>query len=301
MKIKGILFTVSSAFLFGFTPVLAKSLYQYGLSSNMVVFLRYFLAILPLFIICKIRKIDMKVTRNELVKIGCIAIFGHSLTTITLYGSYAYISVGTATVLHFYYPIFVAVLSRILLKKTMSNLKKVLLLISTIGVSCFLNSIGNGQMIGIFMSLFSALTFAFYMVATEKFALQKMDSFKITFYFALFVSFITFIVTVVNRDFTLHLSAQNWGNIIILSLATSVFGLVFLQTGIKMIGARDASILSTAEPITSLVFGALLLNEAIKFNEIIGSILILVSVITIIIIDSKVPIKKNSIVIEKNS
>lgn len=284
MKARGIYYSLISAFLFGFTPILVKGIYASGISSNMVVFVRYTFAILPLFLICKYRNVDLKVNKKQFIQIAIISIFGHALTTLTLYGSYEYINVGTATTLHFYYPVFVSLFSFIFLKKSLSKNKKFFLLLSTIGVSFFLDSFDHTQVLGIVMALLSAITFAFYMVATEKFELNNMDPFKLAFYFSVFVSIITFFVTETNNDFTFDIAIWQWVILLVISLGTSVLGLAFLQTGINYIGAREASILSMVEPITSLIFGFVFLNEMVNKNQIIGSILILFSVTMLIMI-----------------
>lgn len=50
MKIKGILFTILSAIIFGFTPALANITYEFGNNSLSMTFFRNLLAIPILFL-----------------------------------------------------------------------------------------------------------------------------------------------------------------------------------------------------------------------------------------------------------
>ena len=72
--------------------------------------------------------------------------------------------------------------------------------------------------------------------------------------------------------------------IIILSLSVG-FGTSLFQFGIKTVGPESTSILSTFEPITSVIIGVLILNEIFGIKTIIGSALILIAVILISIFD----------------
>ena len=64
----------------------------------------------------------------------------------------------------------------------------------------------------------------------------------------------------------------------IVSILASVFGVLLLKIGISIIGSTSAAIFSLFEPITSLIFGVLLLNENLNLMKIIGSLIIFVSI-----------------------
>ena len=53
---------------------------------------------------------------------------------------------------------------------------------------------------------------------------------------------------------------------------------VFFQYGVQYVGAQDAAILSTFEPVTSMIVGILVLHESASLSSMAGCILILISV-----------------------
>jgi drug/metabolite transporter (DMT)-like permease len=57
---------------------------------------------------------------------------------------------------------------------------------------------------------------------------------------------------------------------------------VFLQQGISVLGSSLASLFSMFEPVSCLVFGALLLNETVVIAQAIGCVLILGGVLLLI-------------------
>lgn len=65
-------------------------------------------------------------------------------------------------------------------------------------------------------------------------------------------------------------------------LAASLF-----QLGIKKCGGVKSSMLSTIEPVTGVLIGALIFQEKITVRSAIGMILILLSVLLLTLADSK--------------
>lgn len=66
-----------------------------------------------------------------------------------------------------------------------------------------------------------------------------------------------------------------------ISFISTVIALMAFLKGVKIIGASNAAVLSTLEPIVSIVLGVIILKEKITPIIILGSILILVSVVII--------------------
>ena len=66
-----------------------------------------------------------------------------------------------------------------------------------------------------------------------------------------------------------------------------------LQIGIKHVGASTAAILTTFEPITSIICGALLLGEELTFIKIVACALIMIGVVTMSLSKQKPEAKKN--------
>ena len=189
MKIKGILFTILSAIIFGFTPALANITYEFGNNSLSMTFFRNLLAIPILFFILKYKRISLKVEKKELKHIFILSLIGVALTTALLYSSYSYIGVGVATTLHFMYPIFVALACRFIFNETLGKRKVLSLVMAFLGVALFMDMKSSNNLLGALMALISGLTYAFYIVYLEKKELVKINPYKLSFYIVSFVSF----------------------------------------------------------------------------------------------------------------
>lgn len=74
---------------------------------------------------------------------------------------------------------------------------------------------------------------------------------------------------------------------VLVALVANLIGMVLFKAGVKIISATATAILSTFEPITSLILGMLVFKEILSWYHIVGSILIIISV-TIVAFRKKV-------------
>jgi drug/metabolite transporter (DMT)-like permease len=61
----------------------------------------------------------------------------------------------------------------------------------------------------------------------------------------------------------------------------TAFSIYSLLTGIGLIGASKAAIVSTTEPAVTVFLGAVLLNEPLSLVKLVGGLLIVVAVISL--------------------
>jgi drug/metabolite transporter (DMT)-like permease len=83
------------------------------------------------------------------------------------------------------------------------------------------------------------------------------------------------------------------------SIVSNLIGMVFFREGLKHINATTATIMSTFEPITSLVIGVIVFKELLHWYHFIGSALILLSVV-IVAMSEKEKELQNQVGVNKN-
>lgn len=276
-----------SAVVFGFAFTLGPMTYGEGGSNpTTLTFLRNILSLPALFLILRQLKISLHVTRNELISLIILGGIGNALTTLLLFISFSLIDVGIATTIHFIYPVFVT-LGCVIFFKEKLGLKKVLsLFIATCGIACFFfgvdtsQGINGGMFFGLVLAVVSGITYAFYIIYLDKSGLKNQPVFKISFYVALISSITMGIYGTLVGELTLTtLTPKAWGISTAFSLLCTVVALSLLQIGIKHVGASTAAILTTFEPITSIVCGVILLGESVTTIKIVACTLIMVGVV----------------------
>ncbi len=281
-KYKGYLAVIVSGTTFGCMPLLAKNIFASGGNAINLVFWRFFIPLPLLYLIMKNNKnISTKITKEELKKIILVGSIGYAGTAILLFMSYNYISSGMATTLHFVYPIFVILASIIIYKEKANPIKIFSVALCTIGIFLLYNGDSKGDILGIGLAFLSGITYSFYVMYLDKSGLKDMDSIKLTFYLCLIASFVMFAFSIGTGSFTVSITPLGWLLTIVLAIAVALGAVNLLNLGIKIIGPQSASILSTFEPITSVVIGVLVFKEKLDLKILIGCMLILLSVIII--------------------
>ena len=298
-KKKGIFYTVVSASAFGLTPLLCVYAYTAGANPETLVFLRNLFVIPVLFIILKIQKIDLRMDVKTMFKAFLVGVFGMTATALLLYNAYNYLPVGTVTTIHFLYPVFVALAGLIFFKERVSMMKGILLTVATAGVFFFLEKGGNistsNLLIGIILSVVSGATYAFYMVGVERFGLNKINSYKLTFYLSIFSSIAVLIYALATNKFVMF-DMQPIGFLyaFIIAMGTSFLAVYTLQLGIKYLGAGDAAIFCMFEPVTAVLGEWLILGVGLTLMKVIGCVVILGSVTLMTILDKKAETSKEA-------
>lgn len=287
-KYKGYIAVIISGMIFGCMPLVAKIIFNNGSNPISLVFYRFLFTLPVLYLINKRENISMKVTKKELKLIIIVSIFGYSSTAVLLFLSYNYISTGLATTLHFVYPIFVTIGCILFFKEKLNFVKILCAILCTLGISLFLQdlSINNG-LIGIVLSFLSGITYSFYMILIEKSSLRDIPPFKLTYYLCLVSSGILFIYSIITKTFTVQISLLGWILTVIFSIVVSVGAVTLLQVGINIIGSQSAAILSTFEPITSVLIGIVIFSEPLNLKIILGIVIIISSVILLAVENNK--------------
>ncbi|MDO4289472.1 MAG: DMT family transporter [Eubacterium sp.] len=289
-NIKGTFYVILSAVLFGFTPILGKITYLQGSNAIMLTFLRALFSVPILFAILKFQGIDLKITRIQARELLILSFIGSAITTVFLYQSYNYIPVGTATTLHFVYPLFVALGAVIIFKEHLSLAKIVALILATGGITFFANGL-NGGGLGILLALVSGLTYAFYILYLDKSSLLTLHPMKLSFYINLIISLCVLIYGLATQSLTLALTPSAWGLSLAVAVLCGFLGITLFQMGVKLVGSTTSAILSMFEPITSVFCGILLLGEPLEIKSILGCVLILLGVTVLTLFKGKAPDK----------
>lgn len=286
-KQEGIISVITSAIIFGAMPLVAKMVYEENGNSLTLTFIRFLLSIPLLYLIIKIKGgIDLKITKLEFYKISLLSILGYSATAILLFTSYSYISAGMATTVHFIYPVLVVVACMVIYKDKPNIIKIISVILCIVGILMFYNNEGLLNIHGIIIAFSSGITYAFYILYLEKSILKDMNTLKLTFFLCTISSVVLFLLCITTGNLVLNMTLKGWLLTIILSVSITLGGVCLFQNGIKIIGSQSSSILSTFEPITSILLGLLILNETLTFKTVLGIIFILVASLLVAVFEN---------------
>lgn len=286
LRVRGEIFLLLSGFFFGLQPFFAKIIYAHGGDAYGLLFLRFAISGAVFAIIYILQGNNISITKEECLSIFILSI-PEAAMCILLFLSYAYISSGLASTLHFSYPAAVIVLEILIFRKKVSKIKLLCLLFCAIGIGIFYQPDGNINLMGMAMALSSGVAYAVYIIVLTHGKAGKIPVVKLSAWLSLMIALEFAIMMLILGKFKFEMDTAAWGMSMFMSAVISTAALLTFQIGAPLCGAQTAALLSTIEPVSSILLGVIFLGEHMSIRIFIGICFILMSIIIQIKKDEK--------------
>lgn len=290
-KIKGILFAALSSSTFGLAPFFTISLIMAGYSTFEALSYRWGVASLFLFLVGVFSGIKFRMSWRDFRTVFCLSLF-RATTSFSLVVAYQNIASGVASVIHFMYPLAVALTMMFVFKEPKSKTIISAIVISIIG-AVFLStgniesSGGGDTVLGIVMSTISVFSYAGYIVGVRRTRAVNIPSVPLT----CSVMGIGAVLFIIGGFFTggirIETDPHIWLYIAGLGLVATAISNISLVQGIKLAGPTLASIMGAMEPLTAVVIGIFVFGETFSWHTAVGIVLILFAVLLVILKQQK--------------
>lgn len=282
-KIKGFAAGILAAMFYGTNPLGSLPLYADGINSASILFYRYGLAVAIFAIVMLVIHEPFKVKPGHLIRLAMLgAIF--SMSSTALYLSFLYMDAGVASTILFSYPIMVAVLMVVFFHEKASWLTALSIALATTGIGLLYNGDGETKLssTGLALVVVSSLLYANYIIAVQRWK-HPYSSVTFTFWIVLFgLATVLIFSLVTGEHLQLFTTAKQWACGIQLALLPTVLSLFLMNIAIANIGSTPSAILGALEPVTAVVIGVTVFDEAFSTRLAIGIALILSGVILIV-------------------
>lgn len=288
-SLKGYLFVIISAVIFGCNPLMVRSIYDGGINSLSLVLLRNLLSLPVLGILAFRKEKTLRIPAKALPSVFSIGLMGCCITPILLFSSYRYIASGTATVFHFVYPAAVVLGEVLVFRKKLPAGNLISVFVCAAGISLFYSPGESLDPAGSALALLSGVTYAIYILLLSNFRFPHVTGFLLSFHVSVISSIVMFAVCAASGQMTLPATAEIWIDCFLFSLVVNVGAVVLFQQGTFLIGGEKSSILSTLEPITSVIIGMAVFQETVGIRTLLGSVLVIAASVLITLTDRKQP------------
>lgn len=266
--------------IFGSIGLFVKKI---SLSSSQIALLRGVIG--SIFLICTSILSKEKIAFKSIkANIKLLALSGAAIGVnwIFLFQAYKYTTVSNATLSYYFAPIFVMILSPLLLKEKLTLKKGLLIMVAMVGLFFIINtaeSVALGHynhLVGISYGIMAAVLYAS-VILMNKF-MKDISGFETTLV-QLVLGAIVLLPYVLIKDGVSSFNFSKESIIYILILGVVHTGIAYLVyfTAMKEIKGQSIAILSYIDPLSALIFAAIFLGETMGVVQIFGGILILAS------------------------
>ena len=264
---------ISALLLFGLNGIVAS---QIPLNSYEIVFLRTLIGsilLIALFLIGK-GKLHINIYKKDAL---FVVLSGIAMGTswMFLYEAYQQIGVSLSSLLYYCGPIIVMILSPIIFREKLTAPK--LLGFATVLVGIFLVNgnapQGNSNTWGLLCGAMSAVMYFFMVILNKQ---SKSISGMENSVIQLVISFLTVAVfTGIKQGFVIHVPAAAWIWILILGVVNTGIGCYLYFSPLTKLPVQTVAVCGYLEPLSAVVFAAVLLGEKMTIVQIIGAVCII--------------------------
>jgi len=274
-RLTGILLVVLSAAAFATLGILGRYAYADGMDALTIMALRFSLAALVMLILLAARRESLPRGRGLLLLIGMGAI-GYVGQAYCFLTALKYASPGLVALLLYLYPVFVTVLSAVWLREPITRRRAFTLGLALIGLALTVGPAG-GQWRGAVLAIPAALIYSVYILVGARVMreVSAIRSSAVIFLSAVAVSFHKKAANGPQQPAT----GMGWAVIAAMVGIATVVPVVAFLAGMARIGPTSAAMISTLEPLVTVLLAALLLGETLPPVTLLGGALILAAVL----------------------
>lgn len=226
---------------------------------------------------------------NFMIIYGLVVALFNSMWTFSV----QYNGAAVATVMAFSSPAMTALLSRIVHKETFSSIKIISILLSIAGIifvsGAYNIATWNLNPLGIIFGLLTGLMFAIYNLQGKAAADRHINSWTALLHSFAWATIFLFFFNIGNDLFIsgktpladmlwLGDSISGWGILFFLGVVPTLGGFGLYTLSIRYLSPTTANLIATLEPAFTAVWAYLFLSEILTGAQLIGSLLVLVSV-----------------------
>ncbi len=281
LHLKGYIQIATAAVLFGLIGIFVKLTTQMPLGSIIFYRLLFGLVAIALFFTCCRRLSELRPGQKKqyLLLLGLI----QAGTMLSYFFSVKHTSVSIAVLLLYTAPVYVTLLSPLLLKEYINRRSIFALAISIIGVilvirpDTLFQDVDYTYLIGLAAGLVSGLLYGG-MTLTSRY-LKDYYTGTAQGAWALLITLLIF--SPYSIAITAKILLDNLAVLVLFGLIPTALALVLYLSGLMHVRAQNASIVALLEPVSAVVFAYIILSEPVTISMLAGGALILLGAVII--------------------
>lgn len=279
--LKGYTQIATGAILYGLIGIFVKMTTQMPLGSIIFYRLLFGLIAIAIFFACCRRLSELRVVKKKqyILLLGLM----QAGTMLSYFFSLKHTSVSIAVLLLYTAPVYVTLLSPILLKEYISHRSIFALAISIVGVilvirpGTLFQDVDYTYLIGLAAGLMSGLFYGV-MTITSRY-LKDFYTGTAQGAWALLITLLIF--SPYSVAITAKVLLDNLTVLFMFGLIPTALALVFYLSGLMQVRAQNASIVALLEPASAVVFAYLILSEPVTVSMLAGGALILLGAVLV--------------------
>lgn len=270
------------------------AVYAYGAGATVssLLFLRFLFAALIFFALMAWRKQPLRVGKRQLMGLFVLGGVLYTMQSLSFFSSVQYISTSLAALVLYTFPVFVAILSYFVDKEALGFKTVAAMLLSLAGMGLVLGLSFDGvDPVGVLLAFGAALFYSVYIIVGNRIG-KGLSAYATSAYVSLFAALSLFGVSQAQGGLSLTFDAQGWWALAGIVVFSTVLAIGLFFRGLQLIGSTKASVVSTAEPVVTILCSAAVFGETLGWMQLLGGCAVLAGAVLIVSGKDKEPVKQ---------
>ncbi len=283
-KTAGILIAIAGIVLFSAKAVMVKMAYRYDISSEHLLLFRMGFS-LPFYILIAIfskRSTTYTMRTKDYLWLVFFGVIGYYMASYFDFLGLQYIKAGLERIILFIYPTLVVLISRIFLKKKITQQQSLAIVITYIGVIITfwgeLQLDASDMVLGAFLIFLSAVTYASYLVGSG-WLIPKLGVVTFTSY-AMIIASLCIVIQylLLDRGTLTEYPTEVYVLGGLMAVLSTIIPSFLVSAAIAKLGASNFSIIASLGPVSTIILAFFLLGERLSAIQIMGAMIVLIGV-----------------------
>lgn len=266
--------------------ILAKVAFEEGSNAPTSLFWRFGLASVVFWVVLAARRQVARIPRQRVVGFAVMGLL-FSAGSVASFMAVERIPASLAALVFYIYPAIVTLGSAVFFGSRFSWPQLLVLAGATAGCALTVDLRGGDiDALGLVLALITPFFYSGYVLLGSR-LLRTVPPLTASAWIITFASVLMIVLGfsgVFGDSFTTDITPRGWLAILALAFFSTVVAIWTFLAGMARLDAFRASIISTIEPVTSVVLAALVLSERLSFQQAIGGVIIVSSTVALQVI-----------------
>ena len=264
--------------------IFAKEAYRSDVSVTTLLALRFALAAGAFWVIVAARRSRAPTSQapaRRIVLIGlALGSVGYAAQSGAFFGALTHIDASLAALLLYTYPALVFAMAVALGRERADRPRVVALGLATVGAALVLAGGGAGELdpLGVALALGAAVLYSLYILISDR-VVGRIDPFLLGALITTGAAVTLSIAGVLTGSLRLGFEPAGWAWIAALGLGSTVVAISAFMAGLNLVGPATAAIVSTIEPVVTVVLAMAFFDERLGPVQVVGGMLVLAAVV----------------------
>jgi drug/metabolite transporter (DMT)-like permease len=277
--VAGALMCAGSAAAFGAMGIFGKLAYDAGVGVLTLLVVRFVLAATILGAANSLRRPRVRLPgRRTLITALALGAIGYAAQAGLFFQALTRIDASLTALILYLYPSFVTLAAVALGRDRLDRVRVASLALAFVGLALVLFVADPARLdaLGVGLALGSAMAYTAYILISDT---VRADPLQLSALVCAGAAASFALTAAISGDASLDFDPEGWLWLAAIALVSTVLAIVLFFGGLQRLGPSRASIISTVEPLVTVVLASLVFGESLAAVQLVGGALVLASVI----------------------